>query len=244
MKTMRAIAALTLFAMAGAASAGPPFLTDDPEPTDLHHWEIYNFVSGSHVAHDTAGQAGFDINYGGAKDLQLTAVVPLDYDHADRFRAGLGDMELAAKYKFIHQGAGSALPDISFFPRVYVPTAGRRFGNGRVALLLPLWAEKDAGAWSLFGGGGYTINPGEGQRDYWHGGVGLVRKITSRLQLGVELFHFGPDADDARPFTQLNVGALWRLSPHWSLIGSAGPGIQHARDGGTASFYGALKADY
>lgn len=23
-----------------SANAGPPFLTDDPEPTDLGHWEI------------------------------------------------------------------------------------------------------------------------------------------------------------------------------------------------------------
>ena len=74
--------------------------------------------------------------------------------------------------------------------------------------------------------------------------MGLVRKITPRLQLGAEIFHTGPDAVNARSFTQLNIGALWRISEHWSLIGSAGPGIQHSSDGGTASFYFALKADY
>ena len=30
-----------------AAAYGPPYVTDDPEPTDTGHWEIYNFVMAS-----------------------------------------------------------------------------------------------------------------------------------------------------------------------------------------------------
>ena len=45
------IGAAMVFALAaaGPAWAGPPFVTDDPEPTDLGHWEIYDFVSASQV---------------------------------------------------------------------------------------------------------------------------------------------------------------------------------------------------
>ena len=36
-------AALALAGSATAAFAGPPYLTDDPIPTDTGHWEIYAF---------------------------------------------------------------------------------------------------------------------------------------------------------------------------------------------------------
>ena len=39
-------AALAPAMAATPVRAGPPFVTDDPVPTDPGHWEIYNFVSG------------------------------------------------------------------------------------------------------------------------------------------------------------------------------------------------------
>jgi len=231
-------------AWAGVAIAGPPFVSDDPEPTEAGHWEIYGFAAGSHITGASSGAAGLDINYGGAPDLQLTAVVPLDYETGGEREAGIGNVELAAKYKFIHQKAGSLLPDVAFFPRAFVPTGGHRFGTGRVSLLLPLWAQKDFGKWSLFGGGGYQINPGRGQRDFWLTGIGLQRSVSERLSVGAEIYHQTANADDARRFTGVNIGALYKLSDRWSLLGSAGPGLEHARSEGRYGFYFALKADY
>ncbi len=235
---------MALALAAAPAGAGPPFVSDDPEPTDPGHWEIYAFTAGSHVSGETAGQAGLDINYGGAKDLQLTMVVPLDYEHRSRTRAGPGDIELAAKYRVLHQGDGSPLPDIAFFPRMFVPTEGRSFGTRRARLFLPLWAQKDLGGWSLFGGGGYQINPGPDQRDFWLEGAGLSRTLGKRLLLGAEIYHNSPDARDARAYTAVNFGGAWRLAEHWSLLASGGPGIQHARNGGRYGFYFSLTADY
>ena len=37
---MRAIAVFVVAAASTAAVAGPPFLTDDPDPVDLHHVEV------------------------------------------------------------------------------------------------------------------------------------------------------------------------------------------------------------
>lgn len=236
-----AVAALTA---AVPAAAGPPFFSDDPEPTDPSRWEIYGYLAGTHVAGGTGGEGGLDINYGGARDLQLTAVVPLEYQHQRGTDVALGDVELAVKFRFLHQRPGSAMPDVAFFPRVFVPTAPARFGTGRVGLLLPLWAQKDLGKWSLFGGGGYTLNPGVGQRDYALGGVGVLRRVTDRLSLGAEVYHYTRDAADARAYTAVGVGGLYRLNRHYSLLASAGPGIEHAREQGRYSFYLALKADY
>ena len=56
--------------------AGPPYLTDDPEPTDYQHFEIYTFTEGTATRDGTSGEGGIDFNYGGAPNLQLTATVP------------------------------------------------------------------------------------------------------------------------------------------------------------------------
>lgn len=46
------------------ASAGPPFLTDDPEPTETGHWEIYApLLEAEGRGADFGGSAGIEINY-------------------------------------------------------------------------------------------------------------------------------------------------------------------------------------
>lgn len=237
-----ALALLLAFLAPGVACAGPPYLTDDPVPTDLHHWEIYTFASGSHTPGTTDEAAGLDFNYGGAKDLQLTAVFPLAFQN--EAHGDLGNIELAAKYRFVHQKDGTAMPDVAVFPRLFVPSPNHRYGSGRLNLLLPLWVGKDFGPWSVFGGGGITINPGHGNRNFWQGGLTVTRAFGEALNLGVEVYHRTPDARDAEAFTGVNLGAVIRLAPHWSLLASGGPGIQHARAQGQYDFYVSLKADY
>lgn len=68
---------------------------------------------------------------------------------------GAGVVELAAKYKLLHQRKGSWTPDVAVFPRLFLPTADARFASTRLNMLLPFWAQKDFGPWSVFGGGGY-----------------------------------------------------------------------------------------
>lgn len=234
---------LVSVALAAPATAGPPFVTDDPEPTDLGHWEIYNYIQGVHRPGDTSGEAGVDFNYGGAKDLQLTAVFPAGYDAARKTTWGAGDIELAAKYKFLHQSGATGL-DVAIFPRLFVPTGIDRKGDRRASLLVPLWAERDFGKWSVFGGGGYTFNPGPGARNYWVSGLTVTNQLTEKLQLGLEVYHQTPDRTTARDFTGVNVGGGYKLTSHWSLIGAFGPGVQHAREQGQYDYYAALKADF
>jgi hypothetical protein len=230
--------------MPGIALAGPPFVTDDPEPTDLGHWEIYNYVQGAETEGIFSGSGGFDINYGGFKDVQLTAVVPANFDTGGHARGGLGDIELATKYLFLHQQANGWMPDLAIFPRLFVPTANRHFGSGHLGVFLPLWAQKDFGQWSLFGGGGYDINPGPGQRNYWQGGVALSRALTDRFSLGMEVYRQTADADAATPFTVLNLAATYAMTEHWTLMISGGPVIENAAANGRYDVYFALEATY
>jgi hypothetical protein len=225
------------------AAAGPPYVTDDPQPTDRGRWEIYNFVAGSHVAGDTAGEAGLDLNYGAAQDLQLTLVIPAAFDRAEgTTHTGMGVVEAAAKLKVLHEDKDGV--DLAIFPRLFLATAPARFASRHTNLLLPVWAGKDFGKWSVFGGGGWQLNPGPGQRDFWTGGLAVTRQVTERLNLGAEITHRGRETADGRAFTGLNAGVIYKLTDHWSLLASGGPGVQNARTEGRYDFYVSLKADY
>lgn len=214
--------------------AGPPFITDDPEPTDLHKWEIYNYGAGEHAGGITSADFGLDLNYGAAKWVQLTAVVPL---HAETGTpTDLGAVQLAVKYKFLAQDGGHAPLGATFFPRVILPT-GR--GSRRAQLLLPMWVQRDMGSWQVFGGGGYMLNPGAGNRDYWVQGVVVLRKMQPGWQLGIEQYHQGPTSIGDRPATGFNLGTLIHLRGPVSIIGSAGQGINRRQ----TVFYAAIKLD-
>ena len=225
----------------GAAWAGPPYVTDDPQPTDTGHWEIYNFATGVGTPGDLTGEGGFDINYGGAKNLQLTAVIPAAFENANRF--GAGDVELAVKYRFLNQDDHGWAPDVAFFPRVFLAT-GAHFDPERPGLFLPIWAEKDWGPWSLFGGGGWQLNPGAGERNFWQDGVALSRAFGDRWSLGAEVIHQTAQTVDGKAWSAVNIGATYKLNSHWTLMGSGGPGVQNARQEGQYDFYAALLATY
>jgi len=237
------LAAACVLAGGSAAWAGPPFATDDPEPTDTGHWEIYAFANAAHTPGVTSGESGLDLNYGAARDLQVTLVVPAAYEVSVDGRAGMGVVEAAAKWKVLRQKPGTWTPDVALFPRLFIPTASRGFDSGKLGLLLPVWVGKDFGPWSLFGGG-YQINPGAGSRNFWTGGLALTRTLSDRLSLGGEVYHRTANATGGRDLTGVNVGGSYRLTRHWSLLAAGGPGIQHARDEGQYSLYVALKADY
>jgi hypothetical protein len=225
---LRALVTAALALTGGAALAGPPYDTDDPEPTELGHWEIYAFAAGDRADGILSGQAGVDLNYGPAPGVQLTATIPFDYETGAGTRVSRGDLELGVKYRFLHrEKAGVSL---AVFPRLILPTAGRHFGTGRVQVLLPLWGQKDMGDWSLFGGGGYTVNPGRGNRDFWLAGAALTHNVSKRLSLGVEATRQGPDAVGAGAVTTLGAGGIYALRGAFSLLISAGPEFERGRD--------------
>lgn len=148
--------------------------------------------------------------------------MPAAYSHDARgWRWAAGDLELSAKYRFYHdENAGL---QIAFFPGVTLPTAGNGMGAGRVTALLPVWVQKDFGDWSVFGGGGYAINPGVGNRDYLTGGVALTRKFGERLLVGVEIDRHGADTFGGSASTSLGVGAILDLPGPLRLLASGGP---------------------
>jgi hypothetical protein len=91
-------------------------------------------------------------------------------------------------------------------------------------ILLPLWIGKDfAGGTSIFGGGGFTINPGGGNRDFWQAAVALTHDVSKRVLAGVEITRQGGDVVGGAAQTRAGIGGIIQLSDHYSLLFSGGP---------------------
>ena len=217
------------------AMAGPPFLTDDPETPDAGHYEVYAFSQGSRSQEGTSGEAGIDFNYGAAPDWQLTAVLPVAYDEQNH--KVLGNIELAVKYRFLHQEKNGV--DVGILPRVFLPSVSDRVGAQHAALLIPLWAQKDFEAWSVFGGGGCVLNHSGADRNYCLAGIALTRDINSRLHVGGEIFHQTADVAGGKSSTALGGGITYDLSANYHLLAYWGPGIQNRQEAVRSNWYGA-----
>ena len=234
---LRVVAALCVAAAAPAA-AGPPYITDDPVPTDTGHWEIYAFGDGEGIDSNVDADAGLDLNYGPVKDVQLTATLPLSFSHeaGHGWRSGTGDLELAVKYRFFDDEKSRV--SLAAFPRAFLPTSTIE-QHERTQLLLPIWAQKDfAGGTSIFGGGGYELNPGRGNRNFWQAGLAVTHDVSKTVSVGGEVAWQQRDADDATAETDAGIGTIVKLSDHDALLFSAGPTWTGHRTG--YHFYGSL----
>ena len=237
-KILRLVPGLSLI-LTVRAFAGPPFLTDDPEPVDLHHWEAYVFTMGDDAGggYDIAGPA-VELNYGALPDTQLHLIVPLTSVEGPGMPAasGLGDIELGIKYRFVH--GTNEWPQIGIFPLVELPTgdASRALGNGRTWFRLPLWVQQSWGPWTTYGGGGAAVNSAPGERNYPFGGWLLQRNFGKHLMLGGEIFGQGADTNDDKGFAALNFGGSCNVTEHFSLLFSAGHSV--AGDNHTLWYFG------
>lgn len=222
--------------------AGPPFLTDDPIPTDTGHWEIYAFTAGEgrHSALDV--DVGFDLNYGAVEGVQLTATLPLSFtrEPSESWRDGSGDIELGIKYRFLNdpkQGLSAAV-----FPRVILPTSSIG-GKEKTRLLLPLWIGKEfPGGTSIFGGGGYELNPGPANRNFWQTSIAATQDLSEDISVGTELSHQGADIDGATAQTRAGIGGIIKLGGPGALLLSGGPTWADHRAG--YHFYAALGLNF
>ncbi len=216
-----------------AAWAGPPFVTDDPEPVELHHWEFY---AASEAAHDHSGTIGtlphFEINYGAVSNLQIHAIFPIAFSRPNtgESTSGLGDIELGLKYRLVQESAGR--PMIGLFPLVELPTgdSNRGLGSGQTQIFLPLWLQKSWGPWTSYGGGGYFVNPGSGNKDYWLAGWELQRDLGEALTLGGELFGTSPQTDGGSASISFNLGGQVNFGEKHHLLFSVGRCINQTPD--------------
>ncbi len=218
-----------LLLVPAVAHAGPPYLTDDPEPVEYRHWELYLASQGfaGPGGHWTGTAPHVEVNYGVLPDVQLHLIAPLVYDATPGapVQYGYGDTELGVKWRFVEEG--DWVPMVGTFPLVEVPTGdpARGLGTGSVQVFLNLWLQKSFGPWTTYGGGGYWVNPGEGNRDYWFVGWLAQRRLGEVVSLGAEVYFNTARTVDATSEVRFDVGAVLDLSSIHHLLFSGGTRI-------------------
>jgi hypothetical protein len=225
--------ALLAFALCGAlactaqpAAAGPPYQTDDPEPTAYRHFEIYVFGTyGNEPGRGvSANLPSAEINYGLMPNVQFSVTLPFvaAQDAHSPLRTSYGDTEVALKLRFAQERPGR--PQIAFYPAVVLPTtnAASGLGSGLPKLFLPLWAQKTNGSWTFFGGGGFWRNPGAGNRDYTFTGIAATHEVHDGLAVGGELYRQTADTVGGTASTSIGIGITGEHGEHHALLASVG----------------------
>lgn len=230
------------------AYAGPPFITDDPEPVDYQAWEVNYALTGSR---DRNGTSAFlpqiDTNYGIASGVQFHVQPQLAYTSQGGSRAyGLGDTELGLKYRLTPESENADDWMASLYPLVEIPTgnASRNLGAGASSFYLPLWLQTSRNGWTTYGGGGYWVNNGPNAKNAWAGGWVALYQVTERLQFGGELLGKTADIPGGHGTTGFNLGGTYGLAKDYNLLFSAGRGLTNAADSNEKSVYLALQVLY
>jgi hypothetical protein len=228
--TVRFLAALILLLnLSARAFAGPPYITDDPEPVEYGHWEIYfgsQFIKQSDTWTSTAPH--LEVDYGPLPNVQLAVIAPMIlYAPTDGpTNYGYGDTQLGIKFRFIQESKWR--PQIATYPQLEIPTGSRdqNLGSGSVQTFLPLWLQKSVGKWTAYGGGGYWINPGPGNRNWFFTGLVVERQVWPNFTPGLEIFHGTSQQVGGPRETGINLGLTWDFSETHHIVFSTGPALE------------------
>jgi len=218
--------------------AGPPFNTDDPEPVNFRHWECY-FATSNIFTHgfSTGNLPLLDLNYGILPDVQLTCVIPANYDYSHgsedinqkSFDYGYAYTEICIKYRFIKEDENT--PQVAVFPTIDIPTVNNdEFSNGKAQVYLPIWLQKSWGKFTTFGGGGYWLNPGKGNKNWLYAGWEAQYDISKTFTLGGEIIYESANTTSSTSlvgispggFFGINAGGFINFSDKFHFIYTAG----------------------
>ncbi|SEF49166.1 Putative MetA-pathway of phenol degradation [Bryocella elongata] len=225
----------TLLACSQAhAQAGPPYQTDDPDPVDYHHFEMYAFSlsDSSQHAGTTLLAPSYEMNFGIAPRTQFHFVLPFvnAFNPDGTVTHGVGDIELGVKLKLLPES--KLIPETGIFPFVELPTgdASRGLGVGKTWYRVPVWFKKgfQDDKWTEYLGGGEAIVPQTGYYNYPFAGFLSQHKFTEKLVLGVELFGHGaegrPDVAGDRAILA-DFGGYYAFGDHFQLLFAGGHSV-------------------
>lgn len=216
-----------LFFAAFPAWGGPPFVTDDPEPVEYRHHEMYLASEQSITQGGKVATPLVEYNYGALPDLQLSITIPyvLNSPTGQMKQQGMGDLVLGVKYRFLQET--DTQPMMAVYPVVVAANgdANKGLGNGGTQIFLPIWIQKKWGDWQSYGGGGYWINRAPGSGNHWYFGWALQKNISERLTLGGEVFHQSDQLPVDNSSTGFSLGGIYNLDQHNGLLFSVGRGL-------------------
>jgi hypothetical protein len=227
MKVHCGVLGISLLLAADFSRAGPPFVTDDPEPPPAGGWEInVPFILERTPGETEMAAPLFDLNYG-LPDIQLKLEIPIEIVNEDSTgtQAGAGDLLVGVKWRFFNSERSQA--QFGIYPQLLLPTGNhaRGLGEGRTAFVLPFVAQKSWDKWTIYGNVGFWWQTATETRNYVYAGAVLEREINERLELGVELFGNSPKEHGANSDVAFNIGGTWKLSEHLNLLFAGGRDI-------------------
>lgn len=207
--------------------AGPPFNTDDPEPVELNHWELY-LSSVNMIFHNysTGTLPHIEINYGAFKNTQLHLILPLNYSYnynynlKQNFKYSYSFSEFGIKYRFIEESEN--MPQIGIFPLVEFPES---FNYKEFQILLPIWFQKSFKKLSTYGGFGYWINPGKDNLNWFIAGWQVQYEFSDFLTQGIEVFYHTKQTNDDLSQLSINYGGFLNLNENIHLLFSLGHSV-------------------
>lgn len=204
--------------------AGPPFFTDDPEPVDFHHWEFYIASTDTYQSgHFSGTLPHIELNYGFIPDMQAHLLLPMDFDlsNGKRFIYGYGYTEAGIKYRFVHETNNT--PQIGVFPLVEIPTfSNPAFGNEQIQVYLPVWIQKSWNRLTTYGGAGYWINPGNGNKNWLFTGWEVQYNLFPQLSFGGEIYYQTSRSNDTPSVVGFNIGGSFNPTHKFHVIFSGG----------------------
>ncbi|PLB86092.1 hypothetical protein C0T31_07260 [Dysgonamonadaceae bacterium] len=211
------------------SSAGPPFNTDDPAPIDYKHWEFYVASINTLQSHNRSGTSPhFEMNYGVVPNMQLHLLLPLNYSYTkgEGVTFGYSNTEAGVKYRFLQETEHR--PQIGIFPIVEIPTIHNdAFGNGKAQIYLPVWIQKSWDKLTTYGGGGYWINTGKGNKDWIFSGWEVQYDFSKHFTLGGEVYYQNANSPDSQSALGFNIGGFINFSDQFHFIYSLGHSMIH-----------------
>ena len=208
-----------------AMNAGPPYLTDDPEPVDYRHFENYLFIQGASSQGIKSGYLpAIELNYGPLPETQAS----IQFGEGDQdlpggsHHQGPGDTVLGVKYRFIH--LDDSRFQFALYPQVVAPSgsASAGTGEGHWRFYLPFLFQKDFGAWTTYGGPTWWRNPGTGNLDYWNFGWLLQWNQGEDRSYAVEVNGQGPSLVGGPGSCTFGAGTIQPFSPHFGFVCNVG----------------------
>ena len=242
------LAFFLILTSANCAIAGPPFVTDDPEPVDTQSWEVNYSVAKTWRNHgSSAGIPSIDINYGLTKDIQLHAQpkLALEIDSGQR-KLGLDNTEIGVKYRFIDHGDEIDRLMVGIYPMLQLPTGDSSLGDsrGRTQLFLPIWIQYNSGKWTTYGGTGYRINNYPKSRNSIFVGITTLYQLTDNLSIGAELYRESETTQGDVRSSGFNLGGIYDLSSKYHLLVSSGRALNNVHETNDFSGFVALQVIY
>jgi hypothetical protein len=217
---------LLIFISAAYIYAGPPFFTDDPQTVDYMHWEFYLSSALQYSGNDAdVTLPHIETNYGLVPDVQIHLILPMQYTKRESTtQYGYVNTELGVKYRFINEESGL---QIGIFPIAEIPT-GKNIslaGDNKFKAFLPVWIQETKGKFTTYGGAGYWINPGTGNKNWFYAGWMGQYDFSETFTLGTELYYQTASSQDGSVSTGFSVGGYININEHNHILFAVGHNI-------------------